>query len=243
VRTVADLVVLERETEKEIVLALEPEPACMLETTDDAISFFERELWSPGSLEDLARRCGLDRSGAEQALRRHLGICLDTCHASVEFESPRTTLARLLAAGIRVPKIQLSAALELEGPSANALAELRTFDDGVYLHQAVLRRSADAPLERFLDLDQALAHGAKLGDDARLRVHFHVPIFEERLDPFASTQSDLADLLRSAPELAPHLEVETYTFGVLPARYRSSTVAVAVAREIEWAKAALAARA
>jgi len=241
-RTAAELFTIERESGKLVTLALEPEPACLLETAADAVDFFENDVFSPEARAELGRRCGLDTDAAEGALRRHLGVCLDTCHASVEFERPREALARLVARAISVPKIQLSAGLVLERPSPEALAELRTFDDGVYLHQCVVRPTPDAPLVRFLDLDQALAHAPALGPEASWRVHFHVPIFERSLDPFTSTQGDLEDLLRSAPELAPHLEVETYTFGVLPARYRTASTTEAIARELTWARELLASR-
>jgi len=241
-RVVAELVAIERKSGKLVTLALEPEPACLLETAADAVDFFENDVFSPEARAELGRASGLDDSAAERALRRHLGVCLDTCHASVEFERPRDALSRLLGAGIAVPKIQLSAGLVLERPNPQTLAEIRGFDDGVYLHQCVVRPAPGAPLVRFLDLDQALAHASALGAEATWRVHFHVPIFERSLDPFSSTQDDLEDLLRYAPTLAPHLEVETYTFGVLPARYRTASTTEAIARELTWAKTVLAAR-
>jgi hypothetical protein len=121
-----------------------------------------------------------------------------------------------------------------------ALEALRSFDDQVYLHQTVAR-DASGKLVRFLDLDDALA-AARNSAVSELRVHFHVPIFERELGPFASTQDELAELLRDAPELPPHLEVETYTFGVLPERFRTHSVTQAIAQELEWARARLAER-
>jgi sugar phosphate isomerase/epimerase len=236
----ASLVDIERTTGKLLTLALEPEPACLLETTAETVTFFEQELFGATSLAAFAELTGLDKTGAERALRRHLGVCLDTCHASVEFERPRDALVALRAAGIAVPKIQLSAGLRLAPVQASALEALRAFDDHVYLHQTVAADQAGA-LTRFLDLDRALeaARGAAFNE---LRVHFHVPIFESELVPFSSTQDDLADLLRYADELAPHLEVETYTFGVLPERFRTLSPTQAIARELEWAKSRLAER-
>jgi hypothetical protein len=233
----AVLVELERTTGKRLVLALEPEPSCFVETTAEVIAFFEDELFALPSLAAFAELTGLDGSGAERALRRHLGVCLDTCHASVEFERPRVAMAMLRAAGISVPKIQLSAGLRIAPVDASMLEALRAFQDDVYLHQAVARDEAGS-LVRFLDLEDALL-SARNRAFSELRVHFHVPIFESELAPFGSTQGDLADLLRSEDELAPHLEVETYTFGVLPERFRSLSVTSAIARELEWALARL----
>jgi hypothetical protein len=236
----ASLVDVERTTGKRLVLALEPEPACLLETTPATVAFFEEELFGAASLATFGELTGLDETGAERALRRHLGVCLDTCHASVEFERPREALAALRGAGLAVPKIQLSAGLRVAPVERPLLEALRAFDDPVYLHQTVARDEAGA-LVRFLDLEQALS-AAKTKPFSELRVHFHVPIFEPALAPFSSTQGDLAELLCDAEELAPHLEVETYTFGVLPERFRTLSVTEAIARELEWAKARLAER-
>jgi hypothetical protein len=121
----------------------------------------------------------------------------------------------------------------LKAPHTAELAELRKFDDGVYLHQTVVRTSSGA-LVRFGDLPAALDGAAALGADSEWRVHFHVPVFESALGAFSSTQADVIELLTEAAELAPHLEVETYTFDVLPPAYRSASVTEAVARELDW---------
>jgi hypothetical protein len=67
-------------------------------------------------------------------------------------------------------------------------------------------------------------------------------VFESRLGPFSSTQDELMELISEAPELAPHLEVETYTFDVLPAEYRVGSVTQDVARELAWTIGMLARR-
>jgi sugar phosphate isomerase/epimerase len=243
----AELVRIERETGKTIALALEPEPACLLETTGDALAFFERELWSRELFSAFAERIGTDVPRAELALRRHVGICLDTCHASVEYERPLMALQTLRSAGIAVPKIQLSAGLRLLPATAPALAELRAFDDGVYFHQTVVRTTDETAspsrrLRRFVDLPEAFAAAPELGENAEWRVHCHVPVFHATLGAFSSTQDDLRELLVYGGELASHLEVETYTFGVLPAAYRDRPVAEAIAAELEWVQTTLASR-
>jgi sugar phosphate isomerase/epimerase len=239
-RAAGELVQIERDQGKSIALALEPEPACFLETTDEAVRFFQQELWHHEVITFFARLTGLDAKGAERALRRHVGVCLDTCHAAVEFESPRAALGRYLGAGIQVPKIQISAGLSLT-PSAENLVALRAFEDTVYLHQTVTRSPA-GELTRYVDLADAFASPAA-ALAAEWRVHFHVPVFETNLGAFSSTQAELLDLLIEAPELSPHLEVETYTFDVLPAEYRAASVTEDVARELRFTLDALARRA
>jgi hypothetical protein len=69
------------------------------------------------------------------------------------------------------------------------------------------------------------------------RIHFHVPIFEERFGPFLNTQDDLGrvcDIIRRDNPCS-HLEVETYTWDVLPQEHRREGIVQSVAREILWA--------
>jgi len=236
----AELVSIERERGRTLRLALEPEPACLLETIAETVDFFERELCSAEVLDELARLTGSPREGAETLLRRHVGVCLDTCHAAVEFESAREALATLAARGIAVPKIQLSAGLRVDRASPAALALLEGFSDDVYLHQTVVR--SQGQLTRFLDLPEALAAAPRFANDAEWRVHFHVPVCEASFGLLSSTQADLEELLLGAPELAPHLEVETYTFGVLPEAHRNVTMTESIARELAWVRGVLARR-
>ena len=150
----AHLVTIERTTGKRIALALEPEPCCFLETVDEALAFFEERLFGPAALARFAALAGLGAGEAEPMLRRHLGVCYDVCHGAVEYEDPVAALKRLHAAGIAVPKIQLSAAMRVPQISEPLAARLRDFDDGVYLHQVIVR---DEALARFADLPDAFA--------------------------------------------------------------------------------------
>ncbi len=233
----ATLVELERATGQWIALALEPEPHCLLETTDEAVSFFERQLLGEDARALFAQLTGLSQSQAEIALRRHLGVCLDTCHASVEFESPLAAYRSLQRAGISVPKIQLSCGLRLPEANPERLEALKAFENDVYFHQTVVRTGTE--LERFVDLNDAFARGARAGSE--WRVHFHVPIFLRELGVFESTQPDLLPLLAAlaTERPCPHLEVETYTWDVLPERFRNVPITSAIARELAFALTAL----
>jgi hypothetical protein len=238
---VAYLVEVRRRTGRVISLALEPEPHCFLETIDEVLGFFQRDLHGATAVRRLSDLTKLDRSASAQALHDHLGLCLDLCHAAVEFEDAAACVGRLDAAGIRIHKLQISAGLRLPELDAAALAALRRFDDPVYLHQ-VIERGPDG-LRRFGDLPEAFATVSGAAPEREWRVHFHVPIFLERLAPFASTQPFIREVLAQhrARPFTSHLEVETYTWGVLPEPFRSGPVDEAVARELEWVRAELAA--
>lgn len=239
-RHVAHLVQLRARSGRLISLALEPEPCCFLETIDEAVAFFQQDLHGPAAVKRLKTLTGLSSADAGQALHAHLGLCLDLCHAAVEFEQPEQLVAKLAAAGIRIHKMQISAGLRLPTLDAPALAALRRFDDPVYLHQVV----AQGPdgLVRHADLPDAFAalNGAAVGQE--WRVHFHVPVFIEQVPPFTSTQGFIRDMLRLHRQQAvsDHLEVETYTWDVLPESLRVGTVDEAVARELQWVLAELA---
>jgi sugar phosphate isomerase/epimerase len=223
-----------------VTLALEPEPCCLLETTEETLAFFEQELWAPHARGWLAAQLGVSSGAAEQILRRHLGVCLDTCHAAIEFESADDTLDRLSRAGIGIHKIQLSTGLRLAEPSPDSLAALSAYDEPVYLHQVVAQR-AGGELLRFSDLPEALRdRDARAA--AEWRVHFHVPLYRAELGLFANTQAFLARVLERQRQSAvtAQLEVETYTWDVLPPEQRVGGVVASIARELRWVEARLA---
>jgi sugar phosphate isomerase/epimerase len=215
-----------------IALALEPEPCCQLETIAETVAFFETHLWHQTVP-------GLDRPTSEEVLRRHVGVCFDACHMAVEHEPPAAAFATLAAHGIRVPKIQVSAGLAATIDGPDDVAALRAFADDVYLHQVVERTPQG--LLRYTDLPAALDAASREPRRREWRVHFHVPLFRERLGRFASTQAyvrELLDVVRRQ-ETAPHLEVETYTWDVLPEEYRREDIDDAIARELTWVIAEL----
>lgn len=233
IRHVAKLIEIERTTGKFIALAIEPEPYCFLETIDETVDYVEQHLFSKAAVERLVALAGLSEGTADDALRRHLGVCYDVCHAAVEYEDPQGSVEALQAAGIGIPKLQLSSALRIPEVTADMAKALAPFAEPVYLHQVIERRGGG--LIRHLDLPEALERL----DDAighEWRVHFHVPIFLDELEHFSTTQDFLRDILalhRKKP-ISTHLEVETYTWDVLPERYRGVPVASAIARELKW---------
>ena len=234
IEAVADLVLIERHTGKRIALALEPEPCCFLETADESIAFFETELFRPETLDLLATRTGVNRSEAETLLRRHLGICYDVCHGSVEYEDPVAALDRLLAAGISVPKIQLSAAMRIPVMTPDLIDAVMRYDDGVYLHQTIVR--GPTGLTRHVDLPDAVAAFKAGRADGEWRIHCHVPLFLSDLGEIGSTRADLQATLAALrhKSRSSHLEVETYTWDVLPDHLRTGSKAADIAREISF---------
>ncbi len=240
IRHVAHLVKVERDTGRRIVLALEPEPCCLLETVNETVAFFGGHLYSKAAAARLAPLAGLAVHEAGQALRRHVGVCLDVCHAAVEFEDPATCFGALDRAGIPIAKMQVTAGLRIPRVTADAVAALRGLDEPVYLHQVVERGAGT--LRRYVDIDAACASETWRNGDCEWRVHFHVPVFLEQLAEFSSTQPFVREMLALHRQQArtPHLEVETYTWSVLPERVRGIPIEEAIARELLWVRGELA---
>ena len=246
---IAHLHRLRLRTGREIHLGLEPEPDCTLESTPETVVWFEGPLDREGAPR-LATLLGCPRSEAAALLRRHLGVCLDTCHLAVQFEDLADSLATLVRHGIRISKVQLSAALECE-PTTVARARLADFVDPVYLHQVKarperpcvagepdrvplpLKAAGGGPSQAFSDLPAALASDSP---STLWRVHFHVPLYFEGDAVLRSTAAALDARFWRALVTAPisHLEIETYTFHVLPPSLQSGGVARSIAREFEW---------
>jgi len=233
IRHAAHLHAIARATGKKLVLALEPEPCCFLETTAETIAYFEQHLFSPSAIDIFQRLTGATRASSETALRTHLGVCLDACHAAVEFEDPTECVKRFDAAGIRVAKIQLSSALKLPNVGADAAALLKPFDDGIYLHQTVEARNGT--LTRYADLADAFV-ALRSGDaGGEWRVHCHVPLFHKPAAPLRSTAGELGpDFWRAAVRATSTIEIETYTFLALPARIRRIGLTESIVREYRW---------
>ncbi|MEE8310899.1 MAG: sugar phosphate isomerase, partial [Candidatus Binatia bacterium] len=183
----------------------------------------------------LADLAGVDAATAERIVRRHVGVCLDACHAAVEFENVAQSLESLRRAGLRVAKAQLSTGLAVSDVDERKREQLSAFADDVYLHQVVQRENGT--LKRYLDLPEAIeAAGSRPIAPQEWRVHFHVPLFLRNLGSFENTQPLLASLLDEwkIEPFTDHLEVETYSWNMLPAEFRDEDVVEAVARELRW---------
>jgi hypothetical protein len=210
---------------KQLHLGLEPEPLCYLETSQETVAFLER--------------MRADRPGDDR-LDRHLGVNYDTCHLAVEFEQPAEALNRFREHRVRISKLHLSSALKVQSSPATREA-LRAFADATYFHQ-VIERGADNRLKRYKDLDLALAAGQ---DNHEWRIHFHVPLHSPATRLFGNTADHLLgvfDALQQDPALCSHLEMETYTWEVMPPELKNRDVVDQLVSEYDWTLQRLAER-
>ncbi|MEU0566179.1 metabolite traffic protein EboE [Nonomuraea sp. NPDC005983] len=155
--------------------------------------------------------------------RDHLGVCLDACHLAVGFEAARDAVNL----GLPIVKVQASCALEAPPGGQAALAP---FDERRFLHQT------RAPSGTVDDLEAALAGG--LPREERWRVHFHMPLHAAPPPPLTTTAPYLRELLHAlfggGSPLTRHVEVETYTWNVLPAT--PVDLVEGIAAELDWTR-------
>ncbi len=227
IRLARELGELEEETGIFIHLDIEPEPDGMLENSAETIDYFTGDLFTRARRMDAA---------TERWVRRHINLCYDVCHFALAYEEPAEAFRRLKAAGVRIGKIQLSAALALRDEDLSGGTDpwktMETLNEPTYLHQVTQKQ--DGTVRTFRDIPELL--DSKPGF-SELRSHFHVPVFSDSLPPFRSTHGEIRKVLeyiRSQPD-CDQLEVETYTWEVLPEELKISLVD-SIVREIEWCR-------
>jgi len=221
-RCVEYISALSEKSNRQLHLGVEPEPFGWFENTAETLRFFEQMH---------------DEHPDETRLESHLGVNYDACHFAIEFEDPAQTIALFQQNGIRLSKIHLSNALRLR-PTPGALQQLAAFAEDVYLHQ-VIARMADGSLSCFRDLGAALNSplAQSPSPDSEWRVHFHVPLHWQptgELNTTADHVLGLLKLLEAKPQLCSHLEMETYTWAVLPEPWRSRDVVDQLVGEYDW---------
>jgi len=216
---------------RELHLGLEPEPLGLPETTRETVDFFDRLR---------------EEHPGDSRLDEFLGVNYDTCHLAVEFEEPAEALALLQNHRVKISKIHLSNALRLRIADCGLRigeGRLEAFGDDIYLHQVVIRDAA-GQLSRQRDLDvllnpQSAIRNPQLRNPQweEARVHFHIPLHTPPAEWFDTTSDHLLgvlDVLQAGPNLCSHLEMETYTWGVLPPELKSRSVVDQLAAEYEW---------
>lgn len=238
-KVVQDLIGIRESTGQILHLDLEPEPDGLIGNGPEFISWYV-EILIPRGVSYLKKYLGLSEEKAVLAIREHVRLCYDICHFAVGYEDHAAILRELEEKSIRVGRVQISAALKADiapnPPDRDKTIEaFRQFNESTYLHQVVSKQE-DGSLLRYPDLPEAL-------DDARnpltreWRSHFHVPLFIEDYGVLKSTQSDIVTVLSLLKEkrFADYLEVETYTWEVLPKEMRLP-LNDSIARELEWVR-------
>nr|WP_299382276.1 metabolite traffic protein EboE [Allomuricauda sp.] len=236
IAVVEELVQVKNQLGKTIHIDIEPEPDGVLENTQEVISFYQDHLLKKG-VEALQEKLKCSQSEAREHILEHLQVCYDVCHFSLAYEEPKEVMAQFQEHGIKVGKIQISAALKSRRSPNVSIKEqqdcLQQFDEPVYLHQAVVQKK-DGTLDHYPDLQEGIT---AMEDEnfQELRAHFHIPIFIPEFQVLESTQNDIIkamDLWKEVP-YSGHLEVETYTWTILP-EHLQTDITSSIVRELQW---------
>lgn len=234
VEIVIQLLEIESSTGKYLHLDIEPEPDGLLENSDEVLAFFDNYLVPIGT-EILKDKSSIAAADIEDVLKRYITICYDICHFSLAYEEPINTFKKFSDAGLNIGKIQVSAALKILYNEADAHViwdSLARFNEPTYLHQVT--EKINGKVKTYTDLPKVLETKK---DFTELRAHFHVPIFLERFGKLHSTQDHIlkvVDYITTNP-VSEHLEIETYTWDVLPKELKRD-LSESIVREIVWLK-------
>lgn len=238
-KIVERLIDLHQSSGKTLHLDIEPEPDGILETGREFIDWYENHLLPIGK-DYLAQQLNYTPAEAEEAIKRHVQLCYDVCHFALGYENHATVIQELQEKGINVGKIQISAALKATIPTEETLRkevidEFKTYNEPTYLHQVIARKT-NGEMIRYRDLPEAFTD-LQHPQVEEWRAHFHVPIFAEDFGKLESTQSDIIEVLKLQQSIGftQHLEVETYTWEVLP-HHLKLPLAESIERELLWVK-------
>lgn len=231
------LVKIKEETGKIIHIDIEPEPDGLLENSDEVVEFFNKWLLPVGA-QHLNEKRNFERLESEKAIKEHIQICYDICHFAVGFENVKTVTDKFKTAGIKIGKFQISAALKAVLPEDISLRKgleekFSPFIESTYLHQ-VVEKNIDESLTQYPDLPVALRN-INRASAKEWRIHFHVPIFMNKYSELESTQEEVIEVLqlKDLSSITQHLEIETYTWEVLPSKERLNLYH-SIERELEW---------
>lgn len=237
ISVIEELIDIYKETGQLLHLDIEPEPDGILETGREFIDWFENDLLVLG-IPLFVQKYNFSKENAADLIKRHLCLCYDVCHFAIGYEGHEAVLSELEQKDIKVGKIQISAALKADLQGTEIMREaikssFAAFNESTYLHQVVAKK-IDNTLIRYTDLPVALEDFAHEGV-TQWRSHFHVPISIKEIGLLQSTQDDIITVLelQKAKPLTNHLEVETYTWEVLPDQLKLP-IAQSISNELNW---------
>ncbi len=238
-KVAAELIRLREQTGKHLHLDIEPEPDGLLESGPEFIDWYQEYLLPRGA-QFMWNEFGMNEDQAREAILNHIQLCYDICHFAVGYEDHASVLAQLRDRGIGVGKLQISAALKapmspLPDDREKVVRALQPFNEDTYLHQVVALQEGKNLL-RYPDLPEAIGD-VRNHQTREWRSHFHVPVFLRDFGILKSTQEDIETVLeiQQHTPFTRHMEVETYTWEVLPEQLKIP-LDESIVRELKWVR-------
>ena len=236
VKCVEEMLTIRRTSGKLIHLDIEPEPACLLENSEETIHFFTK-FFIPFGINYFGEKHAMGKEEAKKIISEHIRVCYDVCHFAVEFEDHEKAILGFTEAGIKIGKVQISSALKVvtdKKADRKKMLELYSrFAESTYLHQTIVKNNEGKSF-RFHDLPFALKQFEN-ENFLEWRTHYHVPVFMPAYNELQSTQEDILRVFEilKKNKFTNHLEVETYTWEVLPEDERLP-LNESIIREMNW---------
>ncbi len=234
---VDQLVQIKQSTGKNIHIDIEPEPDGLLGEGKEFLDWYTSYLLPLGT-RHLAQLFGCSDEIAAFYIKEHIQLCYDVCHFAVCYEDHAAIIEEIKKAGIKTGKIQISAALKAGLPEdadkrKPVIDAFTRFNEPTYLHQVVAKQK-NGQLKRYADMPDALKEADSVSS-TEWRAHFHVPLFIEGYGVLQSTQKDIEQVLaiHHQQPFTSHLEIETYTWEVLPDEKRLP-ITQSIIREMQW---------
>ncbi len=203
-----------QDTGKKILLAVEPEPDCLWSSARDFTDFYSTHLAEfPNKAE-------------------YIGICYDTAHHELAEDGPGKQFDYCIINNVNIAKIQFSSALG--SPENSSKDELAKFADEVYLHQTKIFKN-NKIIAKFADLPHALA---KADRNLHWKIHYHIPLYVNKMPHgLIAEKHELETVLKKCkekPEICSNLEIETYTYDILPNNVKISPIEKSMAEEYSF---------
>src|SRR5690606_29666103 len=224
---------------KTLHLDIEPEPDGLLETGDEFLSWYNNYL-IPLGRQHFQEKFGLDQDKIDELIKDHVRLCYDVCHFALGYEDHEKMMEKLDRENILIGKFQISAALKAILPKETnqrqqIIRAFSEFNESTYLHQ-VIANTSTGKKRRYRDLPDAIKDIDNVNTN-EWRAHFHVPVFLSKYENLQSTQEDILQVLNlhKKKHRSPHIEVETYTWNVLPEALKLP-LDESIIRELQWVR-------
>ncbi len=244
---IENLTDIENNIGKRICICIEMEPDCVLQSTDQLLSFFNNDLLPYAASNNISK----------DTVLRYIGCCFDTCHQGVMNENITEALTKITDSGITIGKIQISNAINARLQNKNDVKQLtQLFKDEKFLHQTKLFNN-NTLIAELADLEEhTLVKQLENVSEAEqsvitAKIHYHIPInqtdFSETF--LSSTQNAIEETLDflainiEKNKQLPYLEIETYTWlnflSTNTIKDKSSVLHQGIVDEFTWLENAL----
>lgn len=160
-----------------------------------------------------------------------IGMCLDACHLATQFEDD-SVLGLADVHKVGVYKAQVSNALRVNEADR---AWLDDFAEPRFMHQI---RQQDG----YGEDDLTVGTSKSFDPEQEWRVHYHLPLDQTERTTQPELRRTLKALVGGPRPVTQHLDVETYTWSVLPGTQRpqgTEALIKGIAGELDWTAARL----